>query len=210
MKSRPMLFKGAMIRGLLRPIDPKEQTRRIIKPQPTVNANGMTFTNRNGRFDGFIGGAIPDPIYFNCPYGIPGDQIWVRESCTIGQSWNGIANVCYRADGDVELGPDRKWTPSIHMPRWASRITLETTEVRVQRLQDISEEDAKAEGAEIGVSCNGLSLKSATCLAEFGISGLNRYRLGYAWLWEQINGPGSWNLNPYVWAITFRRIGQAK
>jgi hypothetical protein len=122
-----------------------------------------------------------------------------------------LNTVFYRADFQPRYGawerddsPDHvtrieRWRPSIHMPRWASRITLEVTDVRVERLQDITEEDAKAEGAE--ARAHGVDDAAA-----FGL----RHRVGFADLWESINGAGSWDANPWVWRIAFKRIDQAK
>lgn len=144
-----------------------------------------------------------------CPYGQPGDRLWVREtwqSVPFGphrdwpgcpdlrpqkpSEWNRTAVVIWRADGEMP-GPEI-WSPSIHMPRWASRITLEITGVRVERLQDISEEDAAAEGVEPGYMPN--SLGSTTCAG---------YRPMFARVWRDINGPDSWAANPWVWVIEF-------
>jgi hypothetical protein len=121
-----------------------------------------------------------------CKYGKSGDRLWVRETWQ-EVSWPPTGpRFVYKADGDAS--PDR-WRPSIHMPRWASRITLEVESVRVERLQECSEADAKAEGC-----------------SPLGDDTSQAYRLGYMHLWGQINGPGSWEANPWVWVITFKRI----
>lgn len=170
------------------------QLRRVVTPQPVKS-------------DGWVGGhywerrratmwkpsecwSIRDLPQF-CPYGKPGDRLWVREAWRlreIGEDWSRDCGtgVAYRAtdpDGRAE-----KWRSSLHMPRWASRITLEVTGVRVERLQDISHDDACAEGIE---STRGGAL---ACI--------ERYRR----LWESINGPGSWDANPWVWAVSFKRL----
>ena len=149
-----------------------------------------------------------------CPYGLPGDRLWVRESFGAwfrGYSWRDTFcaqrtqdrcdQIFYRATHNYP-DDDQKWIPSIHMPRWASRITLEVTAVRVQRVQEISEEDAKAEGAmyvdggEIGHSGWRHDFKDvfATAKASF--------------LWQVVNGRRGfgWEVNPWVWCISFRRI----
>ena len=101
----------------------------------------------------------------------------------------------------TESAPDTlHWKPSIHMPRWASRITLEVTGVRVERLQDISEADAIAEGVT-GVSSGGVTLFTTT-----GVNCFQAAKDAYAALWELINGPGSWDANPWVWVVEFKRI----
>ncbi len=164
----------------------KTQTRRVLKPQPThFNPVGVP---RRARPD-----SGPSDVV-RCPYGQPGDWLWVRE--TWAPRANGFA---YAADPAWNTSAGGRWHPSIHMPRCASRITLEITGVRVERLQDILEEDAKAEG---------LSFVADGC-ARFGVEGLASSWCdcpvtAYAALWESINGPGSWDANPWVWAVQFR------
>lgn len=153
-KERPMLMSAPMVRATL--ADLKGQTRRTSgMPQLGPQAKWLLWEGHSWKASGLIGD-IPDEwlskiLY--CPYGVPGDRLWIRESwqcpeyegsriCDIPQG----ADVAYAADFGVNEPGNRKWRPSIHMPRWASRITLEITEVRVERLQDISEEDAIAEG----------------------------------------------------------------
>lgn len=154
--------------------------------------------------------------YLKCPYGSPGDRLWVRETWAPAKQGGrcSIAEATYACfpdgsqkfksgeyyqeapKGQLNWPSGWKWRPSIHMPRWASRITLEITEVRVQRLQDISEEDARAEGIRFHetsrVYGEGLCYPTA--------------RDAFAALWDKINGPGSWDANPWLWAITFKRI----
>ena len=99
------------------------------------------------------------------------------------------------------------WRPSIHMPRWASRITLEITDIRVERLQEISEDDAKAEGVEPWVIGDGWREYGLPPDVEAaGTHPLRSARDSFASLWESINGPGSWKANPWVWVIEFRRV----
>ncbi len=218
MKKRPILFSAPMVRAIL--AGTKTQTRRVVKHSPAPWNPEHTALDMT-----------------RCPYGQPGDRIWVRESWRIG-AWNehaGTVALDYLADGhcraewlalagddDGEIfsrlwqqstddaikvygQQDRytwtpgespcRWRPSIHMPRWASRILLEITGVRVERLQDISEADAKAEG---------VTLPPSTCNMYDGI-----WRDGYRDLWESINGHGSWDANPWVWVIEFKRIEPA-
>ena len=179
MKERPILFSGQMVRAILD--GRKKQTRRVVK---------------NPEYMGCLTGDCPHDTRSECiaeitvfgatkcPYGIEMDRLWVRE--TFAAPW-GRSGVFYRADDKKEY--DGNWRPSIFMPRWASRITLEITEVRVERLQDISEEDAESEGTKYPAG------GPTSC-----------YRMGYSWLWESINGKGSWDENPWVWCITFKRI----
>lgn len=174
-----------------------------------------------------------------CPYGQPGARLWVRETwgyrCSSSTQQSGLFmnTIGYRADDarqtfgpmpmdgvglpqQRERAPDephekweaylnrywRQWRPSIHMPRWASRITLEVTDVKVERLQDISEEDAMAEGIVNAGDGNGYQLADTSHYAGTASE-------SYASLWESINGPGSWDANPWVWCVSFKRLEAA-
>jgi len=187
MKERPILFSAPMVRALLD--GSKTQTRRIAKPA-FLDFKGQSFFNVD-----------------KSPYGVLGDRLWVRETHTpiFGQTC-GLIEVDYKADPrerwermQDHLG-SRKWTPSIHMRREYSRITLEIVSVRVERLQDITEDDAIAEGVD-----------GPMCAAAVGRAP-SRFKLlpaavhGYSHLWETINGAGSWDANPWVWAVEFRRM----
>ena len=216
MKERPILFSGAMVRALL--AGTKTQTRRIVKPQPQMVTN-----NRTLPWEG-------DPAALmrlmeiqgkHCPYGQPGDRLWVRETCRADELPDGLDGVRYLADRDwraientrqaaddwVKLnhycGKRGATVPAIHMPRWASRITLEITGVRVQRLTDISEGDARAEGAR---ECDPVSGREVLLAGQ---SQRGSFVLHYRDIWEQINGPGSWDANPWVWAVDFKRLEAA-
>jgi len=139
-----------------------------------------------------------------CPYGKIGDRLWVRETFRLFDSsvecacyeecrcskWHG--KPVYRATNE---GADGSWKPSIFMPRAASRITLEITGIRVERLNDISETDAMAEGATSAMVRDYISPENC-----------GNYRFYYQKLWESINGPGSWAMNPFVWVIEFRKV----
>jgi uncharacterized protein YhfF len=190
---RPILLKDEMVRAILD--GRKTQTRRVMKPQPE---GGLDFTP----FAPFgVVNGKGNPLI--CRHGQPGDRLWVRETWqhlhNEGQKadefeqWQQNSIDCfYLAD---ESSPNNKpmsgrWRPSIHMPRWASRITLEITDVRVERLQDISNEDAVAEG--IGTPC------------DMRYAALDAFKP----LWESINGHDSWEANPWVWVIEFKRIPQ--
>lgn len=198
MKSRPILFSGAMVRAILD--GSKTQTRRVVKLTDSgrVKAAGSA---RNWHLD--------DPnAVLACPYGQPGDRLWIRETWAQSSGDNrdeksGEGNrAVYRADW---IGPslDGLWKPSIHMPRWASRITLEIFSVRVEQLQEISDEDSVAEGIKafhIGdQNAYGLNPDDRDTMHA---TGKDAYRA----LWESINGPGSWTANPSVWVVEFRRL----
>lgn len=170
MKERPMLFSAPMIRAIL--AGTKTQTRRTVKPSKYV-AMSSTAIRLSG-----------DPAKLPCPYGNVGDRLWVREAfCDARQAAAG--RVLYRASDDTAC----RWTPSIHMPRSASRITLEVTGVRVELLQAVSRGDAMAEGCPFANMATGPDP-----------------RQWYAELWDQINGAGAWDANPWVWAVSFKRV----
>jgi hypothetical protein len=195
MKERPILFSGPMVRALLD--GSKTQTRRIIKPQPDNDPKKhhpiKPYCTSLGQWNWVLaatGHGCGDP--FDCPYGQPGDRMWVREAVA-----EISCRLTYRADTDDGAHCQvKRWTPSIHMPRIWSRILLEITGVRVERLQDISEADALAEGIprDTGVG-------TQFCRAE--------PRNGYQHLWESINGDSSWDANPWVWVIEFKRVDQS-
>ena len=193
MKSKPMLFSAPMVRALLE--GRKTQTRRVLANvqgigsvtefQPS-DTKGYDWIMRDRRmlWNDF---STPDLIA-RAPYPV-GSEIWVRET------WNGTQGegVAYRATEPHMDG--EPWRPSIFMPRAASRITLTVTAVRVQRLQDISKEDAKAEGI-LDDGAAYLDYISSDYHFSWAVS-------SYQSLWESINGPGSWDANPFVWAYTF-------
>lgn len=206
MKETGIIFNGEMVRATID--GRKTQTRRIVKPQP--DEDGLARLSGGPWMD------TSEKVY-RCPFGQVGDRLYVRETFAIlGNEdgcpidWNGnlikgdekqAARIykasCWQEPGNYGLWsiPDRDiqyegaWRPSIHMPRWASRILLEITDVRVERLNDISEEDAKAEGAP----------------TECCVIG-DKHFLGFRTLWKSIYGAESWNANPWCWAITFKRI----
>jgi hypothetical protein len=194
-KERPILFSGEMVRAILD--GRKTQTRRIVKPQPAGlwGSTGKVFGHT---FSGVLEG--PKDHYWVCKYGQPGDRLWVRETFTVCAD----SNIFYRADGKPDPWDGVEWKPSIHMPRRASRITLEITGVRVERLNDISEEDAISEGTEnrsdLAWGHGGQGNDMARWAVEHG------HRYGFLHLWESINGEGSWALNPWVWVVEFKRV----
>ncbi|WP_026383722.1 hypothetical protein [Achromobacter xylosoxidans] len=190
MRERPILFTGPMVRAIL--AGNKTQTRRVAKEfagRDDLDSILARFPNQNG-----------------CPYGQPGDRLWVREKWSSDFAHHyPYDRVWYAADDDrrhdIEVrngvrgiySPESqefvpfRWRPSIHMPRSACRLVLEVTGVRVERLNNISQEDAELEGVE----CNMSPLS---------------FREHFQRLWEHINGAGSWDANPWVWVVEFRRI----
>lgn len=244
MKERPILFSAPMVRALRE--GRKTQTRRVMKPQPPdwIDSFGYTaFTpegsiSGRGYWKGVPGEEGPGEKFFKSPHGMRGDRLWVRETFF---SWRtkvysesgmteGAEQAVYRADGGCLLNGG-KWKPSIFMPRWASRLTLEITEVRVQRLQECSEVDAVAEGidplfssAEVkarpelhhdpmpwrnylwhGDIGRSITAKQSTAWRH-QYSSYDTPTDSYSSLWESINGTGSWDANPWVWALTFKVV----
>lgn len=157
---------------------------------------------------------------FACPYGKPGDTLWVRETWAplhehTADGSCGPSCCAYAADPPVCPPVRTKWRPSIYMPRWASRLTLEVTGVRVERLQDISEEDAVAEGIESVNTGRNIGWLDYSGDAEAGTPYVTPAGTERAWhspissyrtLWERINGAGSWDANPWVWVVEFPRV----
>ncbi len=197
---RPILFSGPMVRALL--AGTKTQTRRVVKPQPPglwMKPETAVITDHHGRWafsriapNGMAVAWPRGSESIKCPYGIPGDTLWVREAFAPRYFDDGSS--AYRADWNArgeDVVPEPKWKPSIHMPRWASRITLRVTDVRVQRVRKISERDAQAEGAA----------------KESGIGGMS-YVNGFHRLWGSINAARGygWDVDPWVWALTFERV----
>lgn len=168
MKERPILFSAPMVCAIL--AGQKTQTRRIYKSFAVIH---------QVRMDDNTDICVTDAV---CPYGKPGDRLWCRESCWI----DGATNHVHYCATDMQNAP--KKTPSIFMPRWASRIILEVVAVRVERLQEITKEDCLTEGIRPVKGNNGDPTYA------------------YSRLWESINGSGSWDANPFVWVITFKRV----
>lgn len=198
MKSTPLLFSGPMIRALLD--GRKTMTRRVVKYIPMLVEPLAWCAAARAQEPGWVH-IVGDYRRF-CPYGQPGDEIWCKETFCI--SADGIDNtIAFRADGWTECpSPIGKWTPSIFMPRAASRISLGITAVSVERVQEISEADAKAEGAPEPTGRRGCyPAPWATAKA-----GPLDYRASYRILWDEINGDGSWARNKFVWVISFRRV----
>ena len=206
MKERPILFSASMVRAILE--GSKTQTRRVVKPRKDLNYGCLLQPNE-------LAGEVNAGSYMNCPYGKPGDQLWVRETFAPVSVRSGSSDKPYAYKADLRNGEYylmvEKWKPSIHMPRKASRIQLEITGVRVERLQNISEQDAVAEGAvfvDFGKDKYKNQLPGWRCdkKPEKWEESLITARHAYGHLWESINGAGSWDANPWVWVIEFRRI----
>ena len=211
---KPILFNSEMVRAILE--GRKTQTRRVIKPQPT-DADYWTVLHTVGLRDSFYPNTIKaTPGRLACPYGQPGDLLWVRETWATARQFNSVrpsqldtdCSLWYRANKSSvrHLGARQgRWRPSIHMPRWASRLTLEVTGVRVERVQDISEADAGAEGV---VPTEG-QIKVCQAFAECrpDLPWVSPHQQAFCELWDSINawrGYG-WDVNPWVWVVEFGR-----
>ena len=188
-RERPILFSGPMVRALLD--GRKTQTRRIVKTRwlPLVEE----CVRVNGRWVWYT-----VDYDLTTPYGEPGDRLWVRETCWLrphrtreqmrngADTWPPVIYEAHGPDADELRSWGWKKSPSIHMPRWASRLTLEVTGVRVERVQEISEADARAEGFD-----------------DTPELGPRQHFIG---TWIALNGVESWQANPWVWVIEFRRV----
>lgn len=202
MKSRPILFSAPMVRALL--AGTKTQTRRPLREGTWLDPKEGVIRMCS------VGNGVTGFQSVACPYGVPGDQLWVREQFagSIAYERHGYPlrewgnKIWYCADGEPRSGQWTRPRPSIHMPRSLSRITLELTDVRVERLQDISEADALAEGVtpKWEPGCSGRLMEA------IGGFSFRPAASAYADLWEQINGAGSWDANPWVWALSFKRV----
>ncbi|WP_296230477.1 hypothetical protein [Pseudomonas sp. UBA4617] len=194
-KERPILFSGPMVRAILE--GRKTVTRREVKKRNALDclAAGFepSFLTLSGNAD-------------MCPYGKPGDRLWVREAWLADSQLDSISPrdlsqgepIMYPADGSVRqtgcaMVSQGRGRPSIHMPRWASRILLEITAVRVERLQDISEDQAEAEG--VGFLRQIPDADETLTAAQL-----------FECLWSSINGDESWSGNPWVWVVEFKRV----
>lgn len=236
MKERPILFSGPMVRAILD--GTKTQMRPVMKPQLTIkyidlgveNLPGLpTFAfKRRHRSGSWIYPNALEQIVEECPYGKPGDRLWVKETWHAGKCADGLkpaelaprfwkvdnGGLWYPADGTEPkhvITPKGKYRHARFMPRWASRITLEITEVRAQRLQDISEADAKAEGVNSpwsDLKWQGgkalLDRRNPTFDPDKAIGG---YRGSFGMLWDTLHPKEhTWADNPWVWVIKFRVV----
>lgn len=191
---RPILFSAPIVRAILN--GSKTQTRRVVKPQPTTSP----IFEWNEKYKGFAGlssNSTESGLFHMCSfcrYGNIGSRLWVREGFAL--DFDGAP--LYRASNPAPFDPDYKikWKPSIHMPRALSRILLEITDIRVERLQDISEADAKAEG------CDGRSRRPCCIFLASDLSSRTHFQR----IWYDIHGIESWYQNPWVWVIEFRRV----
>ena len=233
MTERPIIFSAPMVRAIL--AGTKTQTRRAVKPQPIGKQRlieGLAHVTKgmNPADDGavwYVGDCVGPGVEVRCPYGAPGDRLWVRETFYCDHKfypegtpanvyWDGDKArkshtpeqieherkemrelLDFRADGEPEWEGSigTPWRPSIHMPRWASRITLEVVGVRVERLQEITEADVRAEGVdELLIDGRAYAIKCRSSAM-----------LGFSQLWDSINAKRHpWTSNPFVWVVEFK------
>lgn len=209
METRPILLNGDEVRAVLD--NRKTQIRRVVKPQPTFSEGvfraGLDNSDPPGwwTWEGdpeLPEAAMPSERLGKCPFGVPGDRLWVRETwfaytghgciqrtCSVTQ---GSCHIGYRADMKDDF--DASWRQSNHMPRWASRITQEVTDVRVERVQDITIDDMEREGIRDGE--NGFD------------SGDMQFWERFRELWDSTNAKSGhgWDANDWVWAVSFKRV----
>lgn len=213
MTERGMIFNAEMVRAILD--GRKTQTRRPIKWKQT------RFTEIGEREDGSKWPWSEDAehacdFWHPCPFGAVGDRIWVRETWARYNIDQDSHDMAYRATIPEDWPESGRWRPSIHMPRWASRITLEITDVRVERLNAISEQDAQSEGVHTEVWDQTVVARNYAAIDEFFqfwsedmphyVEMNQLYRSSFRSLWESIYGAENWQANPWVWVIEFKRV----
>ena len=209
-KERPILFLAPMVRAILE--GRKTVTRRPVKATKAHADGFMMLDHGKGwrpynAFGDFASDHEGMEYPIACPYGKLGDRLWVRETCFINdyreasvpEQERADCEIHYRADGIPDFDGEEeliRWRPSIHMPRWASRILLEVTDVRVERLQDITEEQALAEGIKKH-SDGGYHVEDGKHFSDSPVE-------SFACLWSSVGG--DWDANPWVWCVSFKRI----
>ncbi|MBN9687160.1 MULTISPECIES: hypothetical protein [unclassified Corallococcus] len=235
-RERPILFSGPMVRALLD--GRKTITRRLMKPQPTIDRMGNLCWKGACFGQGLDGRPWARELNRRSPLGQPGDRLWVRETWALafphtdesgryvedwsdwtrkipkkdpGSGWQVLHAATYGEQSEPVEDRGFRYRPSIHMPRWASRLTLEVVSVRAERLQDITEEDAKAEGVmpvddPFQGDAEYWQCYEPKCVREGGCAGVLSARKSFETLWRSINGAESWDANPWVWRIEMRRV----
>ena len=203
-KERPILFSGPMVRAIL-------EGRKTVTRRP-VKRLALQWLE-----DGFEPGFVANPDNAMCPYGQPGERLWVRETwARVGTTDPGY--LTYRATyprclpagwesvpADIRDAGER-WRPSIHMPRAACRILLEITAVRIERLQSITDQQAQAEGIERDAAMPTLWKRGPLHGDQNLVQVTNFPKLAFRSIWEAINGHESWAANPWVWVVEFKRV----
>jgi len=207
MKETPILFSTPMVQAILN--GTKTQTRRVLKPQPlqhptdadTINLMGLG--NENSPYAYTSVDLYDKKATHGCPYGVIGNLLYVRETFAEFAGIEPKIEYVYKADKTFDTPAKEhlcgnKWKPSLFMPKAAARLWLQITGIRVERLQTITEADAKAEGAQLG---------TAYYKAD-PTQGYSSHQVGFIDLWCKINGLESWQANPWVWVIEFEVISK--
>jgi len=231
MNESSIIFKAEMVRAILE--GRKTQTRRVMKPQPMcdgyyegdVHLDELSHRDSDATWAAFSVEAVGGGAYLeetiSCPYGRYGTNLWVRETWAAGYCSEDLSpsqlsrqfythengGFWYKADGYAPRTPQTpigRWRSSIHMPRWVSRLTLEITGIRVERLTEISDLGPSNDCTAEGVFHSGLKIPNDWQERGFRSS----EKCMFHDLWESINGEGSWNENPWVWVVDFKRIEQ--
>ncbi len=225
-KERPILFRGPMVRAIL--AGHKTVTRRPVKGDQIPHRGSsdidgcqwIAVGQHDRRYGFVVSGSTEEEcaaelaIYGRCPYGLIGDRLWVREAWVADAQVDAVAPrdlsqgepIWYPADGGrrktgCSMITPGKGRPSIHMPRWVSRLLLEITDVRVERLQDITDEQARAEGC----TADDDPFWHPT-YNDPDSGGRPSHRNTFEYLWGEINGPHAWDANPWVWVVEFKRV----
>ncbi len=221
MKEPPILFSGGMVKAIID--GRKTQTRRVLKPQPAkINGYGSLWFEPAFKELVYDNNPGQPALMARCPYGIAGSNLWAKETFSYitraeNEKWDkrrddGVpVSMLYRADSmwdgmEQDGGFPFNWTPSIFMPRWASRITLEICSVRVERIQDISDKGASNDCTAEGVFHCGMEIPSYEEWSAAGFHSSEKFM--YRNLWDSINSKrgNGWDTNPWVWVIEFRRV----
>ncbi len=218
MKEHGIIFNSEMVRAILD--GRKTQTRRIVKAVPTTHdfhgwVMSSTCAKDEGKACWAIGDSplLKDPIRRNCPFGKTGDRLWVRETWQCGLCTE--STFAYKAThkpSDLEEGWNEKikWRPSSQMPRWASRILLEITGVRVERLRDADDMTLLDELGDMLDDCHSVAGRAFNHAEHYDIAGIDVGMMpemhGFKAWWDKVNGSGSFDSNPWVWVIEFKQI----
>lgn len=192
MKESPIIFSSKMVKAILE--GRKTLTRRVIKPQPEPHEQGWVWSKCEGMLVSNTGQTYLSKILSKCPYGQPGDRLWVKETFRTTEIYE---TLYYKADEPWNEGKEWSWNSSRYMPRWASRITLEITNIRVERLQEISLTDVILEG---------FIPSSETYQATEGNQKQTILDWGRFWDSLSIKRGFGWDINPWVWVIEFKKL----
>lgn len=217
--AKPIPFRGPMVRAIRE--GKKTQTRRVLKLPRGVGADDVEFVRMQPGYEDGTTRAVfecgDEPFSVRCPFGKIGDKLWVREDYGLhgvdDLEAADLTNIVYRADDPDWKGntSGRRWRPGLFMPRWASRFLLELTDVRVERVDSISEADAAAEGFAAGrVAGSEMAERNLGGGLVVSSPGLYASAAGaFQLYWIQMHGQDAYDLDPWVWALSFKRLATA-